>query len=84
MFLNITNVDQLSNNIVNLAQTITDIEIAENQDDPNNNLARTILNTKIKRDMLKSFVDFNRMDKLLNETMQEVSKLTNNTNKEEQ
>lgn len=84
MFLNITNVDQLSNNIVNLAQTITDIEIAENQDDPNNNLARTILNTKIKRDMLKSFVDFNRMDKLLNETMQEVSKLTGNTNQEEQ
>ena len=84
MFLNITNIDQLSNNIVNLAQTITDIEIAENQDDPNNNLARTILNTKIKRDMLKSFVDFNRMDKLLNETMQEVSKLTGNTNQEEQ
>ena len=84
MFLNITNVDQLSNNIVNLAQTITDIEIAENQDDPNNNLARTILNTKIKRDMLKSFVDFNRMDKLLNETMQEVSKLTGNNNQEEQ
>lgn len=84
MFLNITNIDQLSNNIVNLAQTITDIEIAENQDDPNNNLARTILNTKIKRDMLKSFVDFNRMDKLLNETMQEVSKLTGNTSQEEQ
>ena len=34
--------------------------------------------------MLKSFVDFNRMDKLLNETMQEVSKLTGNTNQEEQ
>lgn len=84
VFLNITNTDQLSNNIVNLAQTITDIQIAEDGNDPNNQLARSILNTKIKRDFLKSFIDFDRMDKLTNEVLQQVSVMTNNGEEQEQ
>lgn len=82
-FLSITNTDQLSNNIVNLSQTITDIAIPPNQEDPTSEVKRNILLTKVKRDYLKTYVDFDRIDKFVKETEQEVA-LTQQSNSDNQ
>ena len=78
MFLNITNVDQLSNNIVNLAQTIADIEIPDGDPgDQNAQWTKSVLLAKIKKNLLKSFIDFNTMDKIKDEVQQDISRTVN-------
>ena len=78
MFLNITNVDQLSNNIVNLSQTIADIEIPDGDpQDQNAQWTKSVLVARIKKNLLKSFIDFNVMDKIRDETQQEISRQYN-------
>lgn len=80
MFLNITNVDQLSNNIVNLSQTIADIEIPDGDpNDQNAQWTKSVLVSRVKKNLLKSFIDFNVMDKIKDEVQQEISRTAQNT-----
>ena len=83
-FLSITNTDQLSNNIVNLSQTITDIAIPVDQNDPLNEVKRNLLLTKVKRDYLKTYVDFDRIDKFAKEAEQEVAMLTQSNDQQQE
>ena len=83
-FLSITNTDQLSNNIVNLSQTITDIAIPIDQNDPLNEVKRNLLLTKVKRDYLKTYVDFDRIDKFAKEAEQEVAMLTQSNDQQQE
>lgn len=71
-FLSITNTDQLSNNIVNLAATIADTVIPEDQNDPDNQLARSMITTEIRKDYLKSFIDFSKADQLKDKVLQKI------------
>lgn len=73
IFLNITNTDQLANNIMNLSQTIADIVCPDGDPDPDAPLVKATVLSKIKRSKLESFVDFAEVDRLVNEARQDVA-----------
>lgn len=73
MFLSITNTDQLSNNINNLSQTITDIYFPVDNNDPYSDAKRNDMFNYTRKDFLKSFVNFDLYDKFASKVEQDIS-----------
>lgn len=73
MFLSITNTDQLSNNINNLSQTITDIYFPVDNNDQYSDAKRNAMFNYTRKDFLKSFVNFDLYDKFASKVEQDIS-----------
>lgn len=73
MFLSITNTDQLSNNINNLSQTITDIYFPVDNNDQYSDAKRNAMFNYVRKDFLKSFVNFDLYDKFSSKVEQDIS-----------
>ena len=73
MFLSITNTDQLSNNINNLSQTITDTYFPVDNNDPYSDAKSNDMFNYTRKDFLKSFVNFDLYDKFASKVEQDIS-----------
>lgn len=67
MFLNITNTNQIMDNTNQLVESVTDMEMAEEQDDE----LKAIFKRNLKRHYLGSFIDLDVVERIKNKSKQE-------------